>query len=67
MADGFAPLSFTPEVEAATLPLWEKVSKRVTPIEWRLHAGQRHRAADDDLVVGGFCRRAEQQQSGCGA
>ncbi len=38
MADGFAPLAFTPEVEAATLPLWRKVSRRVTPIEWRLHA-----------------------------
>ena len=38
MADGFAPLAFTPEVEAATLPLWQKVGKRVTPIEWRLHA-----------------------------
>ena len=38
MADGFSPLTFTPEVEAATHPLWEKVQSRVTPIEWRLHA-----------------------------
>ena len=37
MADGFA-LPFTPEVEAATAPVWEKVRTRVTPIEWRLHA-----------------------------
>jgi len=38
MADGNFPLAFTPEVEAATHSLWEKVSARVTPIEWRLHA-----------------------------
>lgn len=38
MADGSFPLAFTPEVEAATRPLWEKVSRRVTPIEWRAHA-----------------------------
>ncbi len=38
MADGFSSLPFTPEVEAATAPLWEKVRTRVTPIEWRLHA-----------------------------
>src|SRR4051812_33443881 len=38
MADGFSPLPFTPEVEAATAQLWEKVRTRVTPIEWRLHA-----------------------------
>jgi quinolinate synthase len=38
MADGFTSLPFTPEVEAATAPLWEKVRTRVTPIEWRLHA-----------------------------
>jgi quinolinate synthase len=38
MADGFAPLTFTPEVEAATAPLWDKVKSRVTPLEWQLHA-----------------------------
>jgi quinolinate synthase len=38
MADGFAALDFTPEVEAATAPLWDKVKSRVTPIEWRLQA-----------------------------
>src|SRR3954464_6821915 len=38
MADGFAPLAWTPEVEAATLPLWDKVSTRVAPLEWRAHA-----------------------------
>src|ERR1041384_4236241 len=29
---------FTPAVEAATAPLWEKVKAKVTPIEWRRHA-----------------------------
>src|ERR1700739_4901298 len=38
MADGSMALDFTPEVEAATAPLWEKVKSRVTPIEWRAHA-----------------------------
>ncbi|HTX51551.1 MAG TPA: quinolinate synthase NadA [Caulobacteraceae bacterium] len=38
MADGSQGLLFTPEVEAATAPLWEKVKARVTPIEWRVHA-----------------------------
>jgi quinolinate synthase len=38
MADGSLMLEFTPEVEAATAPLWEKVRTRVTPIEWRVHA-----------------------------
>ncbi|HEY2710515.1 MAG TPA: quinolinate synthase NadA [Caulobacteraceae bacterium] len=38
MADGTSFPSFTPEVEAATAPIWEKVKTRVTPIEWRLHA-----------------------------
>ena len=36
-ADGFQ-FDFTPEVEAATLPAWEKVKGHVTPMEWRLHA-----------------------------
>jgi quinolinate synthase len=38
VADGTSFPSFTPEVEAATAPIWEKVKTRVTPIEWRLHA-----------------------------
>ena len=29
---------FTPEVEAATAAVWEKVRRHVTPMEWRLHA-----------------------------
>jgi quinolinate synthase len=38
MADGSAGLTFTPQVEALTAPLWEKVKTRVTPLEWRQHA-----------------------------
>ena len=34
-ADGFA---FTPEIETATAPAWEKVKHHVTPMEWRLQA-----------------------------
>ncbi len=30
--------AFTPEVEVATAPLWDKVRARVTPLEWRAHA-----------------------------
>jgi quinolinate synthase len=37
VADGFA-FPFTPAVEAATAPLWDKVRGRIDPIEWRLHA-----------------------------
>jgi quinolinate synthase len=29
---------FTPQVDAETRPIWERVSARVTPLEWRLHA-----------------------------
>ena len=36
-ADGFQ-FAFTPEIEAQTAPLWEKVKRHVTPMEWRLHA-----------------------------
>jgi quinolinate synthase len=36
-ADGFQ-FAFTPEIEAATAPAWEKVKRHVTPIEWRLQA-----------------------------
>jgi quinolinate synthase len=38
MADGFAPLQFTPTIEAETRPIWEKVKTRVTPLEWRFQA-----------------------------
>jgi quinolinate synthase len=38
MAVGPAALEFTPDVEALTAPVWEKVRTRVMPIEWRLHA-----------------------------
>src|ERR1700722_1058364 len=38
MADGTTFLDFTPEVDAATKPIWQKVSRRVTPLEWRLQA-----------------------------
>ena len=38
MADGSTFFDFTPAVEQATAPLWERVRSRVTPLEWRLHA-----------------------------
>jgi len=38
MADGSETFDFTPAVELATAPLWERVRSRVTPLEWRLHA-----------------------------
>ncbi|HEY7852710.1 MAG TPA: quinolinate synthase NadA, partial [Caulobacteraceae bacterium] len=38
MADGSTPLPFTPTVELATAPVWEKVRRHVTPLEWRLQA-----------------------------
>ncbi|MDP3868079.1 quinolinate synthase NadA [Phenylobacterium sp.] len=37
MADGFQ-FAFTPEVDKATQPLWEKVKGHITPMEWRLQA-----------------------------
>ncbi len=33
-----ARFAFTPEVEAATAPIWNKLKSKVTPLEWRLHA-----------------------------
>src|SRR5471032_1699620 len=36
-ADGFQ-FAFTPDVEAVTAPIWERVKSRVTPLEWRLQA-----------------------------
>ena len=38
MADGFGAFDFTPAVQAATAPIWEKVRSRVTPLEWRAQA-----------------------------
>jgi quinolinate synthase len=38
MHDGFAELDFTPAVEVATRPLWDKVKTRITPLEWRAQA-----------------------------
>ena len=38
MADGFTSLAFTPQVEATTAALWDKVRAHVTPMEWRLQA-----------------------------
>src|SRR5665213_1671364 len=37
-ADGFAPLDFTPSIEARTQPIWDKVQRQVTPLEWRAQA-----------------------------
>ena len=43
MADGFAAPQtfkgeFTPEIEAQTAPIWDKVKHHVTPMEWRTQA-----------------------------
>jgi quinolinate synthase len=38
MHDGFAALDFTPAVDVATRPLWDKVKTRITPLEWRAQA-----------------------------
>jgi quinolinate synthase len=38
MADGSGAFDFTPAVEAATAPIWEKVRSRVSPLEWRVQA-----------------------------
>jgi quinolinate synthase len=38
MADGFSPLDFTPAIDAATQPIWEKIKAQVTPLEWRTQA-----------------------------
>jgi quinolinate synthase len=37
-ADGFAPLDYTPSIEARTQPIWDKVRNQVTPLEWRAQA-----------------------------
>jgi quinolinate synthase len=39
VADG-TQFAFTPEIERDTLPLWEKVRRHITPMEWRLQAPQ---------------------------
>jgi len=38
MYDGFEALPFTPEVQATTAQVWEKIKAKVTPLEWRLQA-----------------------------
>ena len=49
MHDGFAEVvsdrahdaaafAFTPEVEADTAAIWDKLKSKVTPLEWRLNA-----------------------------
>ncbi len=38
MADDGAAFAFTPAVEIATAPLWDKVRSQVPPLEWRLAA-----------------------------
>ncbi len=38
MADGSGHLAFSPSVQAATSPVWEKIRNHVTPLEWRLQA-----------------------------
>lgn len=38
MPDGTLLAEFTPEVEARTAPIWEKLKGHVTPFEWRTQA-----------------------------
>jgi quinolinate synthase len=38
MHDGFAEFAFTPQVQVATQPLWDKVKGHVTPLDWRVQA-----------------------------
>jgi quinolinate synthase len=38
MADDGMALAFTPAVEAATAPIWEKLKSQVTPLEWQVQA-----------------------------
>jgi quinolinate synthase len=38
MADDGAAFAFTPAVDIATRPLWDKVRRQVPPLEWRLAA-----------------------------
>jgi quinolinate synthase len=38
MHDGFADFAFTPAVDIATHPVWDKVKSHVTPLEWRSQA-----------------------------
>jgi quinolinate synthase len=53
-ADGFQ-FAFTPEVEAQTAPVWEKVKRQVTPMEWRgrapLIAAINRLKAEKDAVI----------------
>ncbi len=38
MADTARPFEFTPQVEADTAPIWEKLKTKVSPLEWQLQA-----------------------------
>ena len=38
MPDGFTDFAFTPAIDVATRPLWDKVKSQVTPLEWRIQA-----------------------------
>lgn len=38
MADTARPFEFTPQVEAETAPIWEKLKSKVSPLEWQLQA-----------------------------
>ena len=38
MYDGIEPLPFSPALDAALSPVWERIKTRVTPLEWRLQA-----------------------------
>ena len=38
MYDGAELLPYTPEIERATAPVWEKLKSKVAPLEWRLQA-----------------------------
>jgi quinolinate synthase len=53
-ADGFQ-FAFTPEVEVATAPVWEKVKRHLTPMEWRgqapLIAAINRLKAEKDAVI----------------
>ena len=38
MHDGFSDFAFTPAIDVATRPLWDKVKSHITPMEWRAQA-----------------------------
>jgi quinolinate synthase len=53
-ADGFQ-FAFTPDVEAVTAPVWEKVKRHITPMEWQnrapLIAAINRLKAEKDAVI----------------